>query len=77
MNKFEIRKISNGWVLQGPRHLVKNAIACHVCNEDSMVTEEIFLPTMHAVADIIETWEVAGFAKAATLADKKYNFVGR
>ena len=77
MNEFIIKKISNGWILQGPRHLVKNAIACHVCHEDSIVTEDIFLPNMHAVAGIIEMWEMAGFAKASALADEKYNFVGR
>lgn len=64
MNEFIIRQISNGWVLQGPRH-----------EEDlgtAGIQAELFLATIHAVADILTTWQAMGFIKAAIRAEEKY-----
>lgn len=64
MKEFIIRQISNGWVLQGPRH-----------EENEGTTgfqAELFLATIHAVADILETWQTQGFVKAAVRAEEKY-----
>lgn len=64
MNKYVIRQVSNGWILQGPRHLE------NVGTEG--VQAEIFLSTIHAVADILTTWDAMGFPKAAARAGEKY-----
>ena len=64
MNEFIIKEISNGYILQGPRH-----------KEDLGTTgiqAELFLATIHAVADILVTWHVQGFLKAAARAGEKY-----
>jgi len=62
MTKFIIREISNGWILEGPRD-----------REDlGEGRKDIFLSTIHAVADILTTWQAQGFVKAAARANEKY-----
>ena len=64
MALYLIKEISNGWTLKGANK-----------TKDGYSTgpqEELFLPSIHAVADILETWQLMGFAKAAVLAEKKY-----
>jgi len=64
MTKFIIKEISNGWILRGPRNK----------EEPGRIglQEELFLASIHAVADILTTWQSMGFAKAAVRADEKY-----
>ena len=64
MNGFIIKEISDGWVLQGPRHEESEGTAGFQA--------ELFLATIHAVADILETWQTLGFIKAAIRAKEKY-----
>jgi len=64
MTRFIIKEISNGWILRGPRH-----------KEDVGTTglqAELFLATIHAVADILTTWQAQGFIKATARASEKY-----
>jgi hypothetical protein len=66
MEEFSIKQISNGWVLQG-------WIIDRSKREISLLAEkELYLPTIHAVADILTTWQQVGFAKAAVRAKEKY-----
>jgi len=62
MKEFKITKISNGWILEGPANKV----------DLGTLRAEIFLLTIHAVADILTTWEVSGFPQAAARAKDKY-----
>lgn len=64
MNEFIIKEISNGWILRGPRE--KDVFAT--------LSVELFLPTIHAVADVLTTWQSPGFIKAASRAKDKWNF---
>ena len=64
MTKFIIKEVSNGWILRGPRDKEEpGRIGLQV---------ELFLASIHAVADILTTWQSLGFAKAAARASEKY-----
>lgn len=60
MEIFLIKQINNGWTMKGPRA------------KDACDARELFLPTLHAVSDILTTWHIEGFTKAAARAEKKY-----
>lgn len=66
MNSFLIRQIGNGWTLKGP--------GSKTLSSYSTSNEELFLPTINAVADILKTWQLEGFAKAASEAKGKYEW---
>ncbi len=53
----EIKEIIDGWLLTGSKG-------------DGEAT--LSLPTISAVADVLVTWQLEGFIKAATLAREKY-----
>lgn len=61
MTEYKIKSVSNGWLLTGPK-------------DRSGPTEEktLFLSTIHAVADILTTWDASGFPEAAVRTDEKY-----
>ena len=65
MNEFVIKQISNGWILQGPSTTAKGESV-------GIIGRELFLPTISAVADILQTWQIEGFLKAAIRAKEKY-----
>lgn len=62
MTEFIIQQISNGWILRGP------------CDREDLGagTQDLFLSSIHAVADILTTWQTQGFVKAAVRAKEKY-----
>lgn len=61
MKQFIVNQISNGYILRGPRHMEEGTHA------------EIFLLTIHAVADILTTWDALGFPKALARTEEKYH----
>lgn len=69
MHEFIIKQISNGWILQGPSTTAKGETV-------GAIGRELFLPTISAVADILEMWQIQGFTKAAMRAADVYK-VGR
>lgn len=64
MTEFTISEISNGWILRGPENPVEQIIGGP--------EKELYLKTIHAVADILVTWQIQGFVKAAYRAEEKY-----
>lgn len=58
MQEYAIKEISNGWILHG-WIMEKSSTRINRFKE-----EEIFLPTIHAVADILTTWQSHGYIKA-------------
>jgi len=55
--EFTIKEIIDGWLLVGSKG-------------EGEAT--LFLPTISAVADVLVTWQLEGFIKASSLAEKKY-----
>ncbi len=64
MTKFIIKEINNGWILRGPRDKENPG---HIG-----LQVELFLASIHAVADILTTWQALGFVKVAARASEKY-----
>lgn len=64
MTEYVISEISNGWILCGPEKPAERIIGGP--------EPEIYLKTIHAVADILTTWDALGFLKAAARAKEKY-----
>ena len=67
MEEFIIREINNGWLLQGPNTTAKGETI-------GSFGRELFLPTILAVADILQTWHHQGYTKAAIQAKDKYEW---
>jgi len=66
MEEYSVKEISNGWVLSGWTDKKTEGTI------NRITEKEIFLPTISAVADILETWQIQGFIKAASRAAEKY-----
>ncbi len=64
MKEYTITQISNGWILQGPRHKDELGV--------TGIRAEIFPLTIHAAADVLTTWEASGFPQAAQRAADKW-----
>ncbi|MBA7465146.1 hypothetical protein ES707_00308 [subsurface metagenome] len=60
MKEFTIEEIENGFIISGPG-------LTEMGNE-----RDLFLPTIHAIADILIIWQDHGFQAAIDKSKKKY-----
>lgn len=55
---YEIEVISNGYLIKGQK------------DKESVETSTIFCKTIHIVADVLTSWDIAGYTKAQIRAKK-------